>query len=99
MSKSAKRVRYLKTLDVTGPVWERGDVENYHAVIKAYETGKLDLEKQKAGEIALLWGGELKRGWGGLGRDFLEGPKLWIRENPRGKLWVEDVCLPVKCPS
>jgi hypothetical protein len=78
-------------MDITSSVFTSADRENHSAIIAAYETGKLVLEGKKPGEVALFWGGEMKRGWGSLGNDFETGPPLWMSQKPLGRLWVEDV--------
>ncbi|RPA72463.1 hypothetical protein BJ508DRAFT_335043 [Ascobolus immersus RN42] len=93
MSDADKRVRYLKTWDLTNRVYQPGDIKNHAAVINAYQTGQLDPSKRQPGEVALFWGGIMKRGWGGLDEVFEKGPPKWMAENPDGKLWVENVVL------
>lgn len=71
------------------------DRENLLAVVKAYETGVLDISKKTdPHDCALFWGGLLKRNWNSLDDGYFERePTIWKQENPIGRLWVEEVSI------
>jgi hypothetical protein len=76
------------------PGMNEADIENINAVIAAYESGALDLNKRKGQrDVAFFWGGVLQRGWGPMGKTMEVGPPMWQKENPSGKLFVENVSI------
>lgn len=71
------------------------DSENIDAAIAAYRDGILNLDqKREPSDAAFFWGGAIKRGWGPIDEMMEWGPVKWQKENPEGKLFVEDVGTP-----